>query len=522
MKFINSNFFIPSFNNLFFLILLIVLIFYGSKLLGDADTGYHIRAGEYIIENKVVPKNDIFSFLNKPIPWTAHEWLSEVIMEKIHRRSGLSGVVLFYIILIALSFSIFFNFNKYYSQNIIVVWVLSFIATACTSVHWLARPHVFSFLFTICWYFLLDKYNEDYKRNKKVILFLPLIMVFWVNIHGGFMLGFFLYGVYFFSDFFENVILSGNFKNRKYIWEKQKIYIFVGVSIFIASLLNPFGYQILLFPFKLLENKTIMTSIIEFMPTNIQIQHSFRYLFFFSFAVLLYSKKRLDLKELILVIMISYMALYSVRYIAIFPIIILPVVLKRIDLGMQKEWKIFQTINKLGKKLNEKDSYSNGILYSISAVLILAILVNMGYLKYGFDSERHPVDAVEFLKKEKINGNMYNNDEFGDYLIYKAYPDYKVFFDGRNDMYGEEHHKKYIKVFKLENNWEDVIEEYEIKWIFFNADSLLSRYLNEKKDWHLIYADKIAHIYVKKIPENKYLVEKYYNTKPVVYDKKES
>jgi len=519
MKKIDKKFFMPSFNNLFFLILFIILIFYGSKLLGDADTGYHIRAGEYILENKVVPKNDIFSFIDEPIPWTAHEWLSEVIMAKIHEKYGLSGIVLFYNFLIALSFSMFFYFNKHYSQNIIIVWTLSFIATACTSVHWLARPHVFSFLFTICWYYILDKYDEDYQKNKKIIFVLPIIMVFWVNIHGGFMLGIFLYGVYFLADIFTKLFIQNDSKNKNIEWKKQKKYLFVGVLITISSLLNPFGYKILFFPFDLLKNKVIMTSIIEFMPTNIQIQHSFRYLFFFSFAVMLHSKKRLELKELFLVLMISYMALYSVRYIAIFPIIILPIVLKRIDFDQQNEWKPFKIIDKLGKKLNEEDNYSNGLIYSISAVSILIILINMNYLKYSFDIERHPVDALEFLNNEKIKGNMYNNDEFGDYLIYKAYPDYKVFFDGRSDMYGEEHHKKYIKVFKLEYNWEDVIEEYDIKWIFFNADSLLCRYLNEKKDWHLIYADKIAHIYVKKIPENKYLIEKYYNIKPVVYDK---
>ena len=61
-------------------------------LLKDCDTGYHIRAGEYILDSLSIPKYDMFSFLSPPIPWTAHEWLSEVMMAVIHGICGLTGI----------------------------------------------------------------------------------------------------------------------------------------------------------------------------------------------------------------------------------------------------------------------------------------------------------------------------------------------------------------------------------------------------------------------------------------------
>ena len=112
---------------------------------------------------------------------------------------------------------------------------------------------------------------------------------------------------------------------------------------------------------------------------------------------------------------------------------------------------------------------------------------------------------------------MFNNDEFGDYVIYAAYPQYRVFFDGRNDMYGVEHMKDYFKVIRLRKDWEKVLETYDIQWIFFDANSLLSRYLRERPDWHLIYADQVAHIYVMDIPEDEYLIEEYQEVEPIVY-----
>jgi hypothetical protein len=143
-------------------------------------------------------------------------------------------------------------------------------------------------------------------------------------------------------------------------------------------------------------------------------------------------------------------------------------------------------------------------------------LVAMGKIEYKFNEKIKPMAAIEFLKKEKISGNMYNNDEFGDCLIYGAYPMYKVFFDGRSDMYGVERLKEYIKIHNFDQGWEDTLAKYHIAWIFYNADSSFSRFLLIHKDWKLIYADKVANIFVKNIPEYQYLINKYPSVKPIV------
>ena len=137
-----------------------------------------------------------------------------------------------------------------------------------------------------------------------------------------------------------------------------------------------------------------------------------------------------------------------------------------------------------------------------------------GYFK--FNEKTKPVAAVEFLKKENIQGNMFDNDEFGDYIIYAAWPEYRVFFDGRSDMYGVDIMKEYFKVARVKPGWDEVLQKYNITWIIYNANSALSLFLIERDDWKLIYADKVANIFVKDIPENQYLIEKYPDVKLVV------
>ena len=107
---------------------------------------------------------------------------------------------------------------------------------------------------------------------------------------------------------------------------------------------------------------------------------------------------------------------------------------------------------------------------------------------------------------------MFNNDEFGDYVIYAAWPRYKVFFDGRSDMYGSGRLKEYMKIMNFEDGWEKTLEKYRINWIFFDTNSRFTRYLKERKDWVLIYQDKVASIFIKNIASNRLIIDRYRNS----------
>ncbi len=120
------------------------------------------------------------------------------------------------------------------------------------------------------------------------------------------------------------------------------------------------------------------------------------------------------------------------------------------------------------------------------------------------------------MKEEQLPGNMFDNGEFGDYIIYAAWPQYKVFFDGRSDMYGTDFVKEYRKVRDFKQGWEKIIAKYDINWIIYNADSVFSRFLLQNEDWKLIYADKVANIFLKNIPDNQRLIDKYSDVEPVI------
>jgi hypothetical protein len=510
--------FLPSVAEVIFIVILAIILSGKGALLNDADTGYHIRAGEYIIDNLKVPTHDLFSHITPPLEWTAHEWLSEVILAFIHRVSGLTGIVVAFALLLALIHVILFRFLRSSGNSIIVAALIVALAAGASVIHWLARPHIFSLLLILFWYMILDTYQ--YKKKNYLYLLLPL-MLLWVNLHGGFIAGFMLLAVYIAG----NVLMAIFRKEEQYDkTSKIKTLAIYFILCLLITLLNPKGYEILFFPFKIISNKFLMDHVNEFLSPNFHTDLRFEYMLLIMIFVFGVSVLRLNIIEIPLVLLFTHMSLYSARYIPLFAIIVSPILGRQIDtlLIEFKEERLIKRFLAMSERTDRTDSSARFNPWAIGAVIILLGMIYTGNLSYEFDGKKLPVDAVKFIQNEDISGNMFNHDEFGDYIIYAAWPEYKVFFDGRSDMYGKEKMKEYFKIIGIERGWEEVLNKYNMTWIIFSTKSSLSSFLLEKDDWKLIYSDKVANIFVRRIPANQALIDKYPDVKPVIVEEEKN
>ena len=500
------RFFIPTIADILFVVTFLTISFYADNgLLNDGDTGYHIRAGEFILDTLSVPHHDIFSFLSPPIPWTAHEWLSEVIMALVHRNFGLTGVVILFSFLISLVYYLLFRISCTSKTNIILAILVILLVMTSSTLHWLARPHIFSQILFLVWYFILNSYHY---RDKKYLYLLPLLMIIWVNLHGGFIAGFILLGVYLIGNLAQS--FSPDAEKRSSSRKRATVLASVTALCLLASLINPYGYHILLFPFNLVSNRFLMDHVSEFISPNFHEIVPFKYLLFLMIAFLALSRERLDIVELLLVLIFTNMALYSARHIPLFAIISAPIIMRQGEAILNgRHGVFFDFLKRRSEAISSIDKAAIGYFWPIVGVLAVIFFAAYGRVEYKFDPKKKPVAAVEFLKREHIKGNMFNSDEFGDYIIYAAWPDYKVFFDGRSDMYGTEKLKEYFNVTQIGQGWEKVLEKYDINWIIFDSNSILSRVLIENDGWRLIYSDKVANIFVRNIPKYYYLIDKY-------------
>lgn len=488
----------PSLTDVIFIVVFLICIFNSYTILSDGDTGYHIRAGEYILAHREIPHQDIFSYHKPVFPWVAHEWLSEIIMALLHRAWNLNAVVLFFTLSISTVCSLVFLFLKRES-NILIALAVSLLTIQTTMVHWLARPHIFTLLIVVFWYKILSDFQY---KNKNRIYLLPIIMLLWVNLHGGFIIGFLLLGIYGLGNLLQ-------FPKAENV-SKFKVFFVTGVLCLMTSLINPRGYEILFFPFKFLSHKYLLDHNTELLSPNFHYFMPFTAYLFLVLAIICFCKLRLDFIETLIFIGFTYLALTSMRHIPLFAIVMAPIVNKRLhDSWRRAHFRLKEGIENFSGRIGAMDQAACIFIWSLVVFFCVVLFLHLKDLNLSFSPKHKPVDAVNFLLKENITGNMFCDDEFGDYIIYKAWPQYKVFMDGRNDMYGTRIIKQYHQIISLKRPWKALLKKYDTNWVIFPSKAPLSAALNASNDWKLIYSDKVASIFVRNVPQNYSLITKH-------------
>jgi hypothetical protein len=277
----------------------------------------------------------------------------------------------------------------------------------------------------------------------------------------------------------------------------------------LAACVNPFGAHVFLFPFRVVSGTYLMDHVHEFLSPDFHGFAPYRYLLLFLIGVLGLSKERLTFTELIPILLFTSMSLYSSRYIPLCAIVYAPILSKYGDILIQ------QTKGRWSRLLRQRSLVYEKIEVSakgfVAPLLVLGIVTALaaGKIAVRFPEKTASTAAIDFLRSNPLQGNMFNNDEIGDYVIYWLYPRYKVFMDGRSDMYGEPILKEYLKVSAIEPGWKDVLDKYDINYIFFYTDSVLVRHLLTDEGWRRIYVDNVASIFLRNTPGNAEAIVRY-------------
>lgn len=498
-----SRVLLPSIGNLVFVAILFVSIFsLGNGLLNDGDTGYHIRTGELIAKTWQVPHIDPYSYHTPPLRWTAHEWLSELIMGLIYHLFGLTGVVVFFSFILALTHWLLYQALRRLSGDLLLCTLATLLACATSSTHWLARPHAFSLLFTVIW---CDHLNRFQPGRRSGLVFFPAMMLAWVNLHGGYFIGLILIVVHFTGNLIEAI---GAPTGKS--WQKAKSLLTLLIACILVCMINPQGPKILLFPLRLASDHFVMDSVTEFLSPNFHDFLPFKYMLLALIGTLALSRSALSITDAGLMVLLSCMSLYSVRHVSLFAIVLAPVLLKTTARALDRlppaALRFYQIRCQNMKAVDA--NVKSWVWPSAATSLVLALAVS-GAISYRFDEKVFPVKAVEFLKREPIPGRMFNDDEFGDYIIFAAWPTYRVYIDGRSDMYGERYAGDYFKVARVLPGWKEILKKYDIGWVIFDTQSPLSAALSDQSDWRSIYSDPVATIFVRNDPRYAIFLAKY-------------
>ncbi|MBI5944337.1 MAG: hypothetical protein HY864_08215 [Chloroflexi bacterium] len=478
-----AAFLFPRLQDVFFIGILLAGVFYGNKLFNlDGDLGRHITIGNYIIEYKTIPVRDIFSHTLTGKTLVPHEWLAQVLFSAANSLMELNGVVILTVTIIAATFTL--TYREIVSRNVFRLIALSagLWAAMTSSLHWLARPHIFTFLFLAIWTYHLDRVAK--KKTDRIWVF-PILMLIWVNTHGAFIAGFVVLGAHAVEWLWEFINHRADVKNGRALF-------IIGVSSILASLINPSGYRLWGTSLGYVSNNYLVDHTIEYMSPDFHLGSMWPFLIMLAFFLFALGQGvKIKLRESILLAGWAAMALYSARNIPLFAIVAAPILGALIQSSAEK----IPFLARQDENLKRIDDQLRGILLPFLSVLMLAFAsMQNEKLVYRFDPSIFPVHAVNWLEENPQDGNVFNYFTWGGYLLYREWPKVNVFIDGQTDFYGEALTREYERVISVSSGWETIFEKYDIKWVIIPRDSALANTLQTEHGWRILYSDNTAAI----------------------------
>jgi len=507
-------FLVPSATDVLFIALLFGLSCgaLGRLLLRDAGIGWHIRNGQQTLLTHTITHLDPFSSTMNGKPWYAWEWLYDVVFAVIHQALGLNGVVFYTAAVIAATFVLTLHLGLRRGGSLPITLFLLILALAASAVHFLARPHVLSWLLTVIWFELLDAAaSVPASEQKKRLFWLPAVMLLWVNVHGGFVLGFVLLAVYLAGGAIE----YGRDRERREelaAWLKR----LGGVSLLVAaaSLVNPYGYRLHLHVYRYLTDRFLMDRISEFVSPDFHgaAQQCFAVLVLVTMVAAASARKKPGATHLLVLLVAVYGGFYATRSLPtsslLITLIIAPVLSERVGwMGESAEsvrWLrgLASWAHSFGERMGRLEKSFYGHLWLVLVFeLGLWACAHQGrigstqFINAYFDGKRFPVEAAEVIAERGIHGPIFSLDYWGGYLIYQLYPETKVVADDRHDLYGDQFFKDYLKVVLVQPGWDETLDNLRTDWVLMPTESPLANMVRLKARWEPVYEDGTAALF---------------------------
>lgn len=444
-------------------------------VLTDQDPFWHIAAGNWIIEHRAIPHRDVFSNSMPGAPWVAHEWLAEVAIALVYDHLGWAGLVVMTGIVFAAALALLTRFLLRFLTPLYVIPLVLGAWGLCLA-HLHARPHVFGLPLLVMWFAILDR-----KRLEERVpsMLLAAIIVLWANLHGGYMLGLALAALLA-AEALLDAPDRPRFMTALGGWGG-----FLLVAL-LAALITPNGIHGLLLPFTVMQSSFAGAMIGEWKSPDFQTLQPLELWLLLGLLAILSFGLRLPIARIVILFVLLHMALAHQRFAEVLgliaPLLIAPA------LAMQLRTAGDPRLRGFASAL-AKPASAGGVAV---AALVVAV-IGAAFVRLGIDNQNHrfaPTAAVAFVKQQQVAGAVFNDYEFGGYLIFNGIA---PFVDGRADIYGDGFLRRYTDVAALP----DILDQYRIVWTLLDPHDPRVALLDHLPGWQRIYGDDLAVIHAR-------------------------
>ena len=484
-----------------------LILFNGPrKLFRDSDTGWHIITGEKILEERQLPRTDPYSFTRAGQPWMAWEWGADCLMASAARSTGLTGVAWMFAIAIAAVTWLWFQLNWAVNGNFLFACLLASPMLSTTSLHWLARPHVFSWILMLgcLWFFENSEFRSQspFRVRHAAAVFTGAAL--WANLHASFLFLPVVAATYAAGHLLRPMIWN---LDRQIEWSRARWFTFAAFFGLAGSLLNPYGVLLHWHVLRYLADSALLDRVGEFQTFNFHVEGAAQILLTLAIAaaggILALSQKKLA--HFLLSIFLLAGALRSARGLPIAAILLLPLANGAITDALRRARDLRPALRtnlsgflQYSDHLRLIDARLAGLWLApvMAALAFLWLLVPDVKAHTGFAPDQFPVYAAEELRNLPGDIRLFAPDMYGGYIIYRYQGRRKVFFDGRSDFYGSGFMKQYIRLMEVRPGWPEQLRDFGITHAMLPRDSSLAAAL-EQTGWTMLYRDDVAVLFGK-------------------------
>ncbi|OEU80435.1 MAG: hypothetical protein BA873_07975 [Desulfobulbaceae bacterium C00003063] len=479
----------------------IVIILCLSSNITPHDLGHFIKSGQMMLASKAILKHDVFTHTYHGLQYVNSGWLSQVSFSLCEKMGGIELFILLKTILLLITITIIYHSIWKITKNYKISLAFTVFAVVLGITNWNMRPQIFTI--PIFAFFCTYLYRTEIIGISSILLF-PLLMILWVNLHSSFPMAIVLVGICLLGKAVQQYYHTRSIKDLTRDSRLRRLLLLLIILVSV-TLLNPYGIDIWK---DMWANASISQQrSTEWQPTTMKDFQGccFVISIVIGSIILKYSKRRITVTEAMLLLVFLFAGFRATRMIIWWGIVSAPI--------LAVHFCSMEAVRERITRGKGQGSKSGSECLPLNILIIICLVIaTVSFLPWLrpyhpiekvrnlINPKTSPVEIVNFIEREKLKGNMYNNVNWGSYLIWRLWPEYKVFADNRLHLVPEEIWKDYSDVEHGLANWEKILNKYKISYVLLGKsdNKRMIEFMQYSPRWKKAYEDDVGAVFVRK------------------------
>jgi hypothetical protein len=459
---------------------------------GDPDIFWHIVTGQWMVDHHQVISHDVFTFTVQGTPWVDPEYITEIIIYVLFKAGGLTLVSLAFAAVTFIGFLLIWMRVRLEASNPLVAAITIGLAALAGAAVWGPRPQMITFAFSGLELLWLDQYLRGRSR---AIYWLPLVMVLWANLHGGFLFGLVPVGVAVVTEAIHWIRRADVATHRR----RTRNLVLILIGCLVAASINPHGINMYAYVIQPQFAAVQQSFIAEWQSPNFHVLEERGLELMLLLVPVAFTLRRPTLWEVGVTIVVSYMALTAVRHAALFVAVETPLLIWSFSAGLERMPQVSRVAAWIVPR-------SRAVLTASAAVLVVATAGTGLFVRSTLSGQARataanfPVGASDWLASHPTIGTrMFNQYGWGGYLIYRFFPEpnRRVFSFGEATLLGTTVMQQMSDVELGSPDWQQIFAQYGIDYVIDVPAAPEVLALQVDPQWSQVYNDGFAVILVK-------------------------